>query len=110
MLTHGTVGGLADGLGRADAFADVPGEGHRLGTQLALVPSWPPGREVSGVTRGCAEVAWPEAEATPAEWRGPGAGWLVAGRGTGCPVPRVPGRGGPARGGAGAATATWASC
>jgi hypothetical protein len=110
MLPHGAVGGLDDGLGRVDAFADGLGEGHQLGPQVAVAPSWSRGHEVSGVKRGCDEVAWPEAGATPAEWRGPGAGWPEAERGARCPVPRVPGRGGPALGGAGAATATWASC
>ena len=110
MLPHETVGGLDDGLGRGVAFADGPGEGHQLGPQLALVRSWSADREGSGVKRGCAEVTWPEAAATPPERRGLGAGWPEAGRGAGRPVPRVPGRGGAALGGTGAATATWARC
>ena len=99
-------------MGRVDTFADGLGEGGLLGTQLALLPGRPVGREVPGVNCGCEEVAWPESGAMPAEWRGPGAGWLVAGsgRGAGRAVPMVAGCGGPDLCGAGAATATWASC
>jgi hypothetical protein len=61
MPPQGTAGGQDGGLGRVDAFADGVGEGHPLGPQLALVPSWPGGCEVSGVKRDCGEVAWPEA-------------------------------------------------
>ena len=107
-----TVGHHGRGLGWVDAFGDGPGERPRPGPQLAIVMPWPGDPEDPGAKCGRGELAWLEAGALPAEWCGPGAAWLAAGavRSAGRAVTRVAGWRGPGLCGAGAATATWASC